>query len=285
VKDPAAQPGSLAALQNAVDFRAGRAEPISDADLSQRADADRSSATVMFVFLSCAIGWLLLGSFAGLIASIKLHEPDWLTSYAWLIFGRIRTIHLNAVIYGWPPMAGVGLAMWMLPRLLKMTLQGRRFALLGAVLWNAGLIAGVGATAVGLNTGLEWLEMPWWLGSVANQARIGISGCAYQCVCQSQNSCRLSPAFAVPLCTRLQSVNRCYTVSLVARCQSQTRTAAPCGQGMAAPADCSRIRICRPVAFDADVPPSHGRKPRSLATATRTQDPRPQEAACLQRRG
>ena len=33
VEDPAAQPGSLAALQNAVDFRAGRAEPISDADL------------------------------------------------------------------------------------------------------------------------------------------------------------------------------------------------------------------------------------------------------------
>jgi cytochrome c oxidase cbb3-type subunit I len=176
VEDPAAQPGSLAALQNAVDFRAGRAEPISDADLSQRADADRSSATVTFVFLSCAIGWLLLGSFAGLIASIKLHEPDWLTSYEWLTFGRIRTIHLNAVIYGWTPMAGVGLAMWMLPRLLKTTLQGRRFALLGAVLWNAGLIAGVGATAVGLNTGLEWLEMPWQVGLllVAGGALIGI---------------------------------------------------------------------------------------------------------------
>jgi hypothetical protein len=100
-----------------------------------------------------------------------------------------------------------------------------------------------------------------------------------------KNSCRLSPAFAVPLYTRVQSVNRCYTASLVARCQSQTRTAADCGQGMAAPADCSRIRICRPVAFDADLPPSHGRKPRSLATATRTQDPRPQEAPCLQRRG
>ena len=92
-EDPAAEPGSLAALQNAVELRAGRAEPLSDTELAQRARAHRSSATVAFVFLSCAIGWLLLGSFAGLIASIKLHEPDWLTDYEWLIFGRIRTIH------------------------------------------------------------------------------------------------------------------------------------------------------------------------------------------------
>jgi len=175
-EDPAAEPEALAALQNAVDLRAGRSEPLRDAELAQRAQADRSSATVAFVFLSCAIGWLVLGSFAGLIASIKLHEPDWLTSYEWLTFGRIRTIHLNAVVYGWTPMAGLGLAMWMLPRLLKTTLQGGRFALLGAVLWNAGLIAGVGATAVGLNTGLEWLEMPWQVDLllVTGGALIGI---------------------------------------------------------------------------------------------------------------
>jgi len=92
-EDPAAEAGSLAALQNAVELRAGRAEPLSDAELALRARADRLSATMAFVFLSCAIGWLLLGSFAGLIASIKLHEPDWLTDYEWLTFGRIRTIH------------------------------------------------------------------------------------------------------------------------------------------------------------------------------------------------
>jgi cytochrome c oxidase cbb3-type subunit I len=92
-EDPAAEPGSLAALQNAVELKAGRAEPLGDAELAQRARADRSSVTVAFVFLSCATGWLLLRSFAGLIASIKLHEPDWLTDYEWLTFGRIRTIH------------------------------------------------------------------------------------------------------------------------------------------------------------------------------------------------
>ena len=32
--------------------------------------------------------WLLVGSAAGLTASIKLHAPDWLTGDAWLGFGR-----------------------------------------------------------------------------------------------------------------------------------------------------------------------------------------------------
>jgi cytochrome c oxidase cbb3-type subunit 1 len=74
-------------------------------------------------------------SFAGLIASIKLHNRDWLVQYEWLTFGIIRSIHLNAVAYGWTSLAGLGLAMWMLPRLLQTTLQVGRFALLGAVLW------------------------------------------------------------------------------------------------------------------------------------------------------
>jgi cytochrome c oxidase cbb3-type subunit I len=132
-----------------------------DQELAERAVADRSSAFVAFVFLSCAIVWLIVASLAGLTSSIKLHEPDWLVSQAWLTFGRLRTIHLNAVAYGWAPMAAFGIAIWLLPRLLKTPLVGGRYAILGAMLWNAGLIAGLGAIAAGVNDGMEWLEIPW----------------------------------------------------------------------------------------------------------------------------
>src|SRR5690606_7473357 len=130
-------------------------------ELAERVEADRSSAYVTFMFLSCAIVWLIVASTAGLISSIKLHEPDFLTQYAWMTFGRMRTLHLNAVAYGWAPMAAFGIALWTLPRLLKTPLIGGRFALLGAVLWNAALIAGLGSIAAGINDGLEWLEIPW----------------------------------------------------------------------------------------------------------------------------
>ena len=175
-EDPAAASDSLTALQRTVDLRQRHTAAPIDEELVPRAQADRSSATVTFVFLSCAIGWLLVGSVAGLISSVKLHDPDWLARYEWLTFGIIRTIHLNAVIYGWSSMAGLGLAMWMLPRLLKTTLQGGRFALLGAVLWNAGLIAGIGSVGAGFSTGLEWLEMPWQVALllVSGGALIGI---------------------------------------------------------------------------------------------------------------
>jgi cytochrome c oxidase cbb3-type subunit 1 len=167
-EEPAASPSQRASLAQPV---SGETKPILSAaqeaarqsELAERIEADRSTAFVSFVFLSCAIVWLIVASLAGLTSSIKLHEPDWLVQQAWLTFGRIRTIHLNAVAYGWAPMAAFGVAIWMLPRLLRTPLIGGRFAILGCMLWNAGLIAGLGCIAVGLNDGMEWLEIPcWW---------------------------------------------------------------------------------------------------------------------------
>ena len=130
-------------------------------DMLQRARADASTAPLVFFFLCCAFVWLLVASAAGLTASIKLHAPDWLTAQSWLTFGRIRTIHLNAVAYGWAPMAGLGIAMFIIPRLLKTELVGARYAFMGAAMWNAALVAGLGAIAAGISDGLEWLEIPW----------------------------------------------------------------------------------------------------------------------------
>ena len=161
--DPAATPGQAAA-QVARDA----APPLSPdevkrlhQELDARVEADRSSALVTFLFLACAVVWLLVATAAGLLSSIKLHEPDLLVNQAWLTFGRMRTIHLNTVAYGWAPMAALGLAMWLLPRLLKTPLVGARYAIAGAMVWNAGMIAGLGCIAVGLSDGMEWLEIPW----------------------------------------------------------------------------------------------------------------------------
>ncbi|MGX5659688.1 cbb3-type cytochrome c oxidase subunit I [Castellaniella ginsengisoli] len=166
VEDPSATPEQRAGLQQVV-TDGGKA--VVDAslagtlknELADRLEADQSTAYVTFTFLCCAIVWLVLASTFGLISSIKLHNPEFLTEYAWLTFGRTRTLHLNMVAYGWCPMAAFGVAIWMLPRLLKTRLYGGRFALLGCMLWNAGLIAGLGSIAVGINDGLEWLEIPW----------------------------------------------------------------------------------------------------------------------------
>ncbi|WP_309678041.1 cbb3-type cytochrome c oxidase subunit I [Polaromonas sp.] len=161
-EEPAATASARSALQGAAE--AADAAPARHADpeeLAERARSDASSGPLVFFFYCCAMVWLLVASSAGLTASIKLHEPDWLTAQPWLTFGVIRTLHLNAVAYGWAPMAGLGTALFVIPRLLKTPLIGMRFAFVGAILWNAALIAGLGSIAAGVNDGLEWLEIPW----------------------------------------------------------------------------------------------------------------------------
>jgi cytochrome c oxidase cbb3-type subunit 1 len=68
---------------------------------------------------------------------------------------------LNAVIYGWSSLAGVGIALWLIPRLLKTELVGGRYAISGAILWNIGVAGGIFAILSGHSTGLEWLEFPF----------------------------------------------------------------------------------------------------------------------------
>lgn len=147
-----------------------------EAELLERAKSDASSSSVVLLFLCCSMAWLLVASAAGLTASLKLHEPDWLADIAWLTFGRIRTIHLNAVAYGWAPMAGLGIALFAIPRLLKTQLVGARFAIAGGVLWNVALAAGLVSIGAGFNEGLEWLEIPWQVDTlfVVGGALVGL---------------------------------------------------------------------------------------------------------------
>ncbi|NDP59891.1 MAG: hypothetical protein GZ090_11100, partial [Oxalobacteraceae bacterium] len=154
VEDPAAtalQKGGLQRAMGAVD------EGMSAEEEEIRSRADRSTSLVVGVCLTLAVMWLVLASLAGLISSIKLHSPDWLVQYAWLTFGRIRPIHLNLVAYGWCSLAGIGVAIWLIPRLLKTELVGAKYALVGGALWTVGVFAGVVAIAMGYSDGLEWL--------------------------------------------------------------------------------------------------------------------------------
>lgn len=160
IEDPAATPAGRAALQQEATRQTGLHPITSPDELRQRADADRSTAPVVRLFFMSAVVWLVIGSLAGVIASAKLHAPDWLVGSPLLTFGRIRTLHLNMVIYGWSVLAGGGLGIWMIPRLLKTPLRGGRYAWIGCLIWNIALAVGVVCIALGITTGLEWLELP-----------------------------------------------------------------------------------------------------------------------------
>jgi cytochrome c oxidase cbb3-type subunit 1 len=157
VDDPALNGDGQEAMQAA----AGAVSAADAAELEDRVASDRSSAFPVFMFIAFACFWLLIGSVAGLVASIKLHQPDWLVNDAWLTFGRMRTVHLNAVIYGWSSNACLAVICWLLPRLLRTRLVGALWVMLGGTFINAGVAGGIGAIAAGWSDGMEFLEIPW----------------------------------------------------------------------------------------------------------------------------
>lgn len=159
-EEPAASPDEARRL-SATD--AGRPSLELQEDLRARDEADRSTREVVRLFFVSGVVWLLVGSLFGLVASLKMTWPDLMTKSAWVTFGRMRPMHLNAVIYGWASMAGIGTMLWLIPRLTRSPLRGRLAAIIGGWLWNVGVALGLTALAVGWTDGLEWLEFPYQL--------------------------------------------------------------------------------------------------------------------------
>lgn len=139
------------------------AGPASPEDLEIRLRADRSSRRPVLICFAAAVAWLLVGSAFGTVASLKMHMPDWLVQQGWLTFGRLRTAHLNSMVYGWASVAMLGVSLWLIPRLIHTELRWPRMAESGVWIWNVGVIIGVASILAGHTDGLEWLEMPRYL--------------------------------------------------------------------------------------------------------------------------
>ena len=140
--------------------------PTPDVALAARIAADRSTRGPVLLFFHSAVIWLLVGSVFGLLASLKFQFPDWLTGQAAFTFGRLRTVHLNAVAYGWTSMALIGMAVWMIPRLVRAPLFAPGLAIAAAWGWNLFMLLGLGALLMGQSDGLEWLEIPRPIDSI-----------------------------------------------------------------------------------------------------------------------
>jgi cytochrome c oxidase cbb3-type subunit 1 len=160
-EDPAATSKQKTQLQLDVGEKDSFHHDLDSNELDARLEADQSTSLVVGICFTLAVIWLVLASVAGLISSIKLHSPDWLVGYDWITFGRIRPIHVNIVAYGWCALSGIGVSIWLLPRLLKTKLVGAKWAIAGGGLWTIGVFLGVVAIAMGKSDGMEFLEFPW----------------------------------------------------------------------------------------------------------------------------
>lgn len=137
--------------------------PTASPDLAKRAELseiDASTKAPALFLLGSAVLWLLIGTLFALIASFKMHQPHFLGDYEWLTFGRVRTAHLNAVIYGWSVNASFAVAFWLMARLSRSVLRHSGMLFIATVFWNLGVTIGIIGILRGDSTSIEWLEMP-----------------------------------------------------------------------------------------------------------------------------
>jgi cytochrome c oxidase cbb3-type subunit I len=133
------------------------AHVVSRAELSA---IDASTKAPALFFLISSVLWLLAGTVFALIASIKMHTPEFLGDAQWLTFGRVRTAHLNAVIYGWSVNASFAVAFWLMARLSRAVLRHPIVLFIAGAAWNVGVSVGIIGILIGHSTSIEWLEMP-----------------------------------------------------------------------------------------------------------------------------
>ena len=83
-----------------------------------------SHRTVKAFYLSSAF-WFVIGTFAGLIDATHMAAPDFLGNIPWIVFGRLRPMHTNIVIFGFVGSALLGTAHYLVSALLRAPLFQR----------------------------------------------------------------------------------------------------------------------------------------------------------------
>lgn len=133
-----------------------------DLEAVSRIEVDRSAEWVVTIYWASSLFWLFVATTAGLISSIKLHSPDFLGSYEWLTFGRIRPVHWDTAIYGFGGTAASGTLLWLQARLCQTRIPFPKLLISGGVIFNVGVLLGAIGVLMGQSTGVETLEFPLW---------------------------------------------------------------------------------------------------------------------------
>ena len=137
-----------------------------DTGLRPSPAVDPATVRVTFEYIASAVVWLLIGTAGGLIASIKLHWPEFLP-VSWLAFGRLRPFHTSAVLFGWSSLAMIGLALYVVSRTSRTPLWRPNLARLALWLCNATLLGALVTMLAGITRGpQEYREWAWPFAAV-----------------------------------------------------------------------------------------------------------------------
>ena len=104
---------------------------------------------------------MVIGTFAGLLIATELIAPDLTKNIGWLVFGRVRPIHINIVLFGFVTPGLLAAAFYYFPRLLRTDLFSEKLGVFTVIAWNITLVAVVITLGMGQTQGREYAELIW----------------------------------------------------------------------------------------------------------------------------
>lgn len=151
--------------------------PSLEGDGTRRDREQAIDASMRFAVLGLIKGsvfWLLVASLLGLIVSIKLHSPSYLSEYGWLTYGKAYPAFWNALIYGWLFNAGLACVAWIIARLGGRPSGNSGILTIAGGAWNLAVIIGVFGIFKGDQNPYRMLEFPVYASPFLLAAFIGI---------------------------------------------------------------------------------------------------------------
>jgi cytochrome c oxidase cbb3-type subunit 1/cytochrome c oxidase cbb3-type subunit I/II len=123
-------------------------------------NSEPSYATAKAFMLTSA-AWFAAATSFGMIGAGYLIAPDFLANIEYIHFGRVRPMHINAVLFGFITPGLLAAAFYYFPKLLRTELFSEKLGVFSAIFWNITVLAGVIAISLGYTQGREYAELPW----------------------------------------------------------------------------------------------------------------------------
>jgi cbb3-type cytochrome oxidase subunit 1 len=85
---------------------------------------DQSAKFAFSFFVASAGLWLLAAALLAYIASAKLTDPLFLSSWEFFTYGKIKISQANAFVYGWGGNSIFAVSLWIIARLSQSAVRG-----------------------------------------------------------------------------------------------------------------------------------------------------------------
>ena len=141
-------------------------------------EIDYSCRKPLLFLFTCSVLWLIVSLLFAVLSAVKMHAPGMFANVAALTYGRVAAVSSSTLLYGFLSQAGIAIALWLFARMGRTFLVLPNGAVIGGIVWNIGVLAGVvGIMSGGMNH-FPAYEMPFWTTPIFFVAFVllGLSG-------------------------------------------------------------------------------------------------------------